>query len=120
MVKISPDNVTSLHTIETEIDPITVMSKIAPITVGNPVKASSLAIDQEHLEEFVEPEAKSSVVECRRPPKGHFFSVRPELVKPYKDRAFYYLLELEGYDPLLVDATVGRRKGRKVKTRFAW
>ena len=101
---------TKLHAIETEIDPTTAASKIAPITVGNPAAAASLAIDQAHLEELASPDAKSSVVECRRPIKGHFFTVRPELEKPWKDRAFYFLLQLEGRDPYIVAPAIAAKK----------
>ena len=107
-----------LHAIETEIDPATVASKIAPITVGNPASAASLAIDQDHLEELVSSDSQSSVVECKRPPKGIFFTVRPEPEKPWKDRGFYWLLEMEGRDPYFVAPTIAERK-RKRSTRFA-
>src|SRR6266436_5480152 len=81
--------------IEIEIDPAAALKKIAPITVGNPASASDLAIDQEHLEEYADPDSKSSIVECRRPAKGHFFTVRPEPdEKSWKDRKFYFVLEL--------------------------
>ena len=92
------------------IDPATAALKIAPITVGNPAAAASLAIDQEHLEEYADPDAKSSIVECRRPPKGHFFTVRPEPEKPWKDRAFYFILELEGRDPYIVHPSIAAQK----------
>src|SRR5258708_2822744 len=52
--------------------------KVAPVTVGNPVAAASLAIDQSHLEEFASIEEESSVVASQRPPKGVFFTVRKE------------------------------------------
>ena len=55
---------------------------IAPVTVGNPMAAASLAIDQSHLEEFASAEERSSVVECKRPPKGVFFTVRAETPQP--------------------------------------
>ena len=84
------DNVMPLHAIETEIDPVTAALKIAPITVGNPASAASLAIDQAHLEELASSDAQSSVVECQRPAKGIFFTVRPEPEKPWKDRRFYF------------------------------
>lgn len=104
-------NITPLRAIETEIDPITAASKIAPITVGNPMAAADLAIDQEHLEELANPDAKSSVVECRRPIKGHFFTVRKEAnPKSWKDRAFYYVLEMEGRDPYLVAPSIAKMK----------
>jgi hypothetical protein len=84
--------------------------KLAPITVGNPDAAASLAIDQSHLEEFTTGGEKDSVVECRRPPKGHFFTVRAEPEKPFRDRNFYFLLELEGRDPYVVSPVVAREK----------
>jgi hypothetical protein len=83
---------------------------IAPVTVGNPAAAASLAIDQAHLEEFVNPEAQSSVVECRKPPKSSFFTVRPEPGKPWKDRGFYFMLEAEGRDPYLVAPDIAKAK----------
>lgn len=92
------------------IDSATAALKIAPITVGNPAAAASLAIDQEHLEEYADPDAKSSIVECRRPPKGHFFTVRPEPEKPWEDRAFYFILELEGRDPYIVHPSIAAQK----------
>src|SRR5882672_8626379 len=95
---------------ETEVDPTVAASKIAPITVGNPASAASLAIDQAHLEEYAEADSKSSVVECRRPPKGHFFTVRQELVKPWQDRKFYFILELEGRDPHIVSTAIAKQK----------
>jgi hypothetical protein len=99
-----------LQAVETEVDPATAAAKIAPVTVGNPVTAASLAIDQEHLEELANPDAKSSVVECRRPPKGIFFTARPEPEKPWKDRRFYYMLELEGRDPFIVAQSIADKK----------
>ena len=84
---------------------------IVPISVGDPVKAGALAIDQSHLEEFLaDTAAESPVVLCERPPKGVFFTVRPETGKPWKDRAFYWLLQLEGRDPYIVKDTVAREK----------
>lgn len=83
---------------------------IAPVTVGNPAAASALAIDQSHLEEYADPGAESAVVECRRPAKGHFFTVRPEPNKPWKDRAFYFLLQMEGRDPYIVAPEVAKEK----------
>jgi hypothetical protein len=85
--------------------------KVAPVTVGNPVVAASLAIDQSHLEEFVSAEERSSVVECKRPPKGVFFTVRAETPgEPWKDRGFYFLLELEGRDPYIVAPAIAKEK----------
>jgi hypothetical protein len=89
--------------------PVTVAG-VTPVTVGNPAAAASLAIDQAHLEEFTNPEAQSSVVECRKPPKGSFFTVRAELSKPWKDRGFYFLLEAEGRDPYLVAPAIAKAK----------
>ena len=83
---------------------------ITPVTVGNPAAASALAIDQSHLEEYANPGAESAVVECRRPAKGHFFTVRPEPSKPWKDRAFYFLLQIEGRDPYIVAPAIAEEK----------
>jgi hypothetical protein len=105
-----PSSVSGLRAVETGVDPVTAALKIAPITVGNPAAAASLAIDQEHLEEYADPDAKSSIVECRRPIKGHFFTVRPEPEKPWKDRAFYFILELEGRDPYIVHPSIADKK----------
>jgi hypothetical protein len=106
----------SLRATETEIDPATAASKITPITVGNPASAASLAIDQKHLEELTDPDAKSSVVGCRRPAKGQFFTVRPEPEKPWKNRAFYFVLEIEGRDPYLVSPTIAEKKKKEEDT----
>jgi hypothetical protein len=84
--------------------------KVAPITVGDPQAASSLAIDQSHLEEFANTKDEPSLIECRRPPKGIFFTVRPETAKPWKDRAFYYVLQMEGRDPLIVAPSIADQK----------
>ena len=83
-------------------DPVEQETKAEPITVGNPKAAASLAIDQSHMEEFASMEEKSSIVECSRPPKGIFFTVRSETTKPWGDRGFYFLLQIEGRDPYLV------------------
>jgi hypothetical protein len=85
--------------------------KVAPpITVGNPVAAASLAIDQSHMEEFASAEERSSVVVFGKPPKGIFFTVRPETTKPWRDRAFYFLLEIEGRDPYVVAPAIANAK----------
>jgi len=34
--------------------------------------------------------------------EGDFFTVRPEIAKPWQDRAFYFLLQIPGRDPYLV------------------
>jgi hypothetical protein len=82
-------------------DPVERETKTPHITVGNPGAAASLAIDQSHMEEFAHTEEESSIVECRRPPKGMFFTVRSETTKPWQDRGFYFLLQIEGRDPYL-------------------
>jgi hypothetical protein len=86
-------------------------SKIAPITVGNPVAAASLAIDQSHLEDYASAEERSSVVKSERPPKGVFFTVRAETPgELWKDRAFYFLLEFGGRDPYIVAPAIAKAK----------
>src|SRR5215472_7679144 len=84
--------------------------EVAPVTVGNPQAAASLAIDQTHMEEFANAEDKSSLTQCHRPPKGVFFTVRPESAKPWKDRAFYFLLQMEGRDPFIVAPDIAKQK----------
>jgi hypothetical protein len=81
-----------------------------PINVGNPASAASLAIDQSHMEEFANAEERSTDVRFGKPPKGMFFAVRAETTKPWKDRAFYFLLEMEGRDPLIVAPDVAKQK----------
>jgi hypothetical protein len=93
----------NLRPVDTEID-------IAPVTVGNPSAAADLAIDQSHLEEYASAGSESAIVECQRPAKGLFFTVRPEKGKPWKDRAFYFLLQMEGRDPYVVDPKVAEQK----------
>jgi hypothetical protein len=63
MAKQKPD----WRAINLEVDPAEI-----PLTVGNPDAADELSIDQSHLEEFVANAGESSIVECRRPPKGIF------------------------------------------------
>lgn len=92
-----------LHAIETT-------DTVAPITVGNPNAADDLAIDQSHLEEYASPESESTVVECKKPPKAIFFTVRPETGKPWKDRCFYFLLQMEGRDPYIVAPSIAEQK----------
>jgi hypothetical protein len=84
--------------------------RIAPITVGNPDATDDLAIDQAHLEEYANPGTESGVVECERPPRGIFFTVRPETGKPWKNRNFYFLLQMEGRDPYLVTPKIAEQK----------
>ncbi len=80
------------------------------LSVGNPAAAASFVIDQSHMEDFANPEEKSSIVEIQRPPKGQFFTVQPEPEKPWRNRAFYFLMELEGRDPLIVAPDVAKAK----------
>jgi hypothetical protein len=91
----------------------TTSTDIVPVTVGNPDEIDDLAIDQAHLEEYANAVTESGVVECRKPPRGHFFTVRPEKGKPYKDRAFYFLLEIEGRDPYLVAPAIAKQKNEE-------
>lgn len=105
-----------LQAIETEIDPATAAARIAPATVGNPVTAASLAIDQEHLEELASPDAKSSVVECERPARGIFFTVRPEHETPWQHRRCYFMLHMEGRDPYIVAPAIAKKKKEEEDT----
>jgi hypothetical protein len=81
-----------------------------PLSVGNPVSAAALAINQSHLEEFATQGVQSSVVLCERPRKGIFFTVRKEKTKQWGDRGFFFLLQLEGHDPYLVSPEIAKLK----------
>jgi hypothetical protein len=83
---------------------------IAPITAGEADDAASLAIDQKHMEDYANADMKPGVVECRRPPKGQFFTVLPEEEGNWRNRAYYFLLEAEGRDPHLVAHSVAEAK----------
>jgi hypothetical protein len=85
----------------------------APITVGNPEAADEFAIDQAHLEEYASPGSEAAVVKCEKPPKGHFFTVRRETSQPWKDRGFYFLLQIEGRDPYLVSPKIQEQKSEE-------
>jgi hypothetical protein len=87
--------------------------KVTPITVGNPRTVKSLIIDQSHLEEFVNLEEQSDEVRCQKPPKGIFFTVLSEKSEDpsgWENRAFVFLLEIEGRDPYLVAPEVARQR----------
>lgn len=89
---------------------------IAPVTVGDPKAASKLAIDQSHLEEFATGGSETTVVECRRPAKAQFFTVRPETGKPWKERQFYWFLQIEGRDPYIVAPEIAEKKQEEEDT----
>jgi hypothetical protein len=85
--------------------------KVVPLTVGNPTSAAAFVIDQSHMEDFGDPEEKSSVVACCRPPRGIFFTVPPEdkdKNTPMKNRVYVFLLEIPGRDPYLVAPEVAK------------
>lgn len=88
-----------------EVDPIT------PIDVCEVADAASLAIDQKHMEDYANAGTEPGVVECRRPPKGAYFTVMPEKAgeKP-RNRAYYFVLEMEGRDPHLVTHAIAKAK----------
>jgi hypothetical protein len=83
---------------------------IAPITLGNPDETDDLVIDQAHLEEYANPGSESAVVKCEKPPRGHFFTVLREGGKPWINRAFYFLLQIEGRDPYLDAPKIAEQK----------
>jgi hypothetical protein len=90
---------------------------VVPIAVGNPAKASALALDQSCLEEFfADTAAESSVVRCERPPKGVFLTVLPEPEPIWENRAFYWVLQLEGRDPYIVDNEIKKQKADEEDT----
>ncbi len=78
-----------------------------PLTVGNPVSAASLSIEQEHLEDYASDEF-STEVPCDKPPKGTFFTVLQETDKPWKNRRFYHLLQLPNRDPYIVAPDIAK------------
>jgi hypothetical protein len=83
---------------------------IVPVTVGNPNAIDDLAIDQSHLEEYANPGSESAVVECEKPPRGIFFTVPPETGKPWKNRAFYFLLQMKDRDSYLISPAIAKQK----------
>ena len=78
-----------------------------PLKVGNPASAASLSIDQEHLEDYASDEI-STEVPYGRPPKGTYFTVLPEPTKPWKNRRFYHLLQLQDRDPYIVAPAIAK------------
>jgi hypothetical protein len=87
------------------------LHNVVPISVGNPTKASALALDQSCLEEFfADSTAENSVVRCERPPKGVFFTVLPEDKPTWENRAFYWVLQLEGRDPYIISDQIKKQK----------
>jgi hypothetical protein len=83
---------------------------IVPITVGNPLSAADLAIDQSHMEEFAMTEEGPSEVTCAKPPKGTFFAVCPETNTRWQNRRFYFMLVVEDRDPYLVAPVIAKLK----------
>jgi hypothetical protein len=98
---------------KSEMPKLEIVDPVAPVVVGNPDAAGDLAIDQEHLEEYVNAAFESSVVECRKPGKGIFFAVRAETGKPWQNRGFYFLLEMEGRDPYIVTPAIAKQKSEE-------
>ena len=66
---------------------------IAPVTVGNPLSAADLAIDQSHMDDFMSVEEGPAEVPCAKPPKGTFFAVYHETGTPWVNRRFYFMME---------------------------
>ena len=93
---------TTIHAVGDETEP--------PISVGNPLTAADLAIDQSHMEEFATAEEGPPEVTCAKPPKGTFFTVRAETGKPWQDRGFYFLLEMKDRDPYIVAPAIAKLK----------
>jgi hypothetical protein len=107
---------TTRKTDETKTDSIPeddskIIAKLLPISVGDPAAADPFAIDQSHMEEFAsEGEEKSSDIQFGKPPKGIYFTVPVETAKPWKNRAFYFLLEIKDRDPFLVAPAIAKLK----------
>jgi hypothetical protein len=84
---------------------------IAPVTVGDINDVASFVINQENMEDFTNADMQPGTVECHRPPKGAYFTVLPEAnPKAFINRAYYFILETEGRDPLLVTRTIAEAK----------
>ena len=97
----------SIHAVESEsLDE----DAIAPVTVGNPLSAADLAIDQSHMEEFTMIEEGPAEVTCAKPPKGTFFAVYQETGTPWENRRFYFMLEVPDRDPYLVAPAIAKLK----------
>ena len=93
---------TTIHAVGDETEP--------PISVGNPLSAADLAIDQSHMEEFATADEGPAEVTCAKPPKGVFFTVRAETSKPWQDRGFFFLLEMKDRDPYVVAPAIAKLK----------
>jgi hypothetical protein len=86
------------------------IAKHLPLTVGSSDEVDEYAVDQAHLEDFLQEDEGPAEVVCARPPKGVYFTVLAETGKPYRNRGVYYLLELEGSDPFLVSPAVAEKR----------
>ena len=92
---------------------------VLPITVGNPLAAADLAIDQSHMEDFAMAEEGPAEVTCAKPPKGVYFAVIPETSKPWQNRRFYFMLEVKDRDPFLVAPAIAKQKSTRQMNRNA-
>jgi hypothetical protein len=103
----------SIHVVEPEnLDE----DAISPIAVGNPLTAADLAIDQSNMEEFATAEEGPAEVMCAKPPKGIYFATCAETGKPWKNRRFYFMLEVKDRDPFLVALVAQSRRKMRAKT----
>ena len=88
-----------------------------PITVGNPAAASSLAIDQRHMEEFVTSSSAESLRRrVRKAAEGHFFTVRAESTPSGSIAASIFMLEIQDRDPYLVAESIAKLKQEEEDT----
>ena len=85
-------------------------SIIPPVTVGDPLSADDLAIDQSHMEEFAMTDEGPAEVQCAKPPKGTFFAVYLETSAIWSNRRFYFMLEVPNRDPYLVAPEIAKLK----------
>ena len=85
-------------------------STALPISVGNPAAADCSRSINRTWRSSPPPRKSPSMSEFEKPPKGHYFTVRAEPTKPWKDRAFYFLLEIEGRDPYIVAPAIAKLK----------
>ena len=85
-------------------------STALPISVGNPMAADSLRSISRTWRSSPPPRRSPPMSSASKPPKGVFFTVRPEPVKPWQDRAFYFLLEMKDRDPYIVAPAIAKQK----------
>ena len=94
---------TTIHAVGDETEP--------PISVGNPLTAADLAIDQSHMEEFATDRGRPA--RCARAPSRRRASSSPCARRPAsrgRTARFYFLLEMKDRDPYIVAPAIAKLK----------